>query len=72
MAAVRNIVNRANATAYAQGLGNDFIYQNYASLEQNIFSGYGEENYLKLKGVSKEYDQTGVWETLQPGHFKLY
>jgi hypothetical protein len=70
-AAARNMTNRANATAYAQGLGNRFIYQNYAAFEQPVFEGYGEENLGKLREVSKKYDPNGVWQKLQPGYFKV-
>ncbi|PMD24518.1 FAD-binding domain-containing protein [Hyaloscypha hepaticicola] len=71
MAAARNLTDRANATAYAQGLGNRFIYQNYAALEQDVFEGYGEENKEKLRVVSERYDPKGVWQKLQPGYFKV-
>jgi hypothetical protein len=65
------VVNRANATASAQGLGHPFIYENYAALEQKVFPSYGAANYAKLKAVSKKYDPSGVWQKLQPGYFKL-
>jgi hypothetical protein len=71
LAAARNITNRANATAYAQGLGNRFIYQNYAAFEQPVFEGYGEDNLEKLRRVSRKYDPNGVWQKLQPGYFKI-
>jgi len=71
MAAARNIVNRSNTTAHSQGLGNRFIYQNYAALEQPVFKSYGEENLEKLREVSRKYDLKGVWQKLQPGYFKV-
>jgi hypothetical protein len=71
MAAARKMTDRANATAYAQGLGNRFIYQNYAALEQDVFAGYGEVNAERLRVVSERYDPNGVWQKLQPGYFKL-
>ena len=70
-AAARNIVNRSNATAYAAGLGNAYLYQNYASAEQDVFGGYGANNLAKLKAISKKYDPSGVWQKLQPGYFKI-
>lgn len=72
MAAARNMVMRSNATAYAQGLGHPFLYQNYAALEQPVFAGYGEENLAKLQAASKKYDPEGVWQKLQPGYFKVF
>lgn len=70
--AAQNIVSRINATAYAQGMGVPFLYQNYAALEQDVFGSYGKENLEKLKAVSRKYDPAGVWQTLQPGYFKIF
>lgn len=72
MTAARAIVARSNATAYAQGLGHPYIYQNYASLEQPVFQSYGSKNLAKLRATSKKYDPNGVWQKLQPGYFKLF
>ena len=71
MAAARNTVSRANATAWARGLGHRYIYQNYASLEQKVFLGYGPHSYDKLNDVREKYDPRGVFQKLQPGYFKL-
>jgi hypothetical protein len=71
LAAAQNIVTSINSTAHQLGLGNRYIYQNYASAAQNVFGGYGEENLEKLEAVSKKYDPTGVFKKLQPGYFKL-
>jgi hypothetical protein len=71
MTAARNIVGQANATAWARGLGHRYIYQNYASLEQKVFLGYGPDSYDKLNDVSAKYDPSGVFQKLQPGYFKL-
>ncbi len=72
LAAARNIVSRSNATAYSQGLGYPFLYQNYAALEQPVFLSYGPTNLVKLQTVSKKYDPAGAWQTLQPGYFKVF
>jgi hypothetical protein len=71
MNAAQNIVSQANATAWSRGLGHRYIYQNYASLEQKVFMGYGPDNYDKLNDVSEKYDPRGVFQDLQPGYFKL-
>lgn len=71
MTAARNTVGRANATAHSRGLGHPYIYQNYASLEQKVFMGYGMDNYNKLEAISNKYDPRGVFQKLQPGYFKL-
>ncbi|EPS36796.1 hypothetical protein H072_9662 [Dactylellina haptotyla CBS 200.50] len=71
MAGARSIVSRSIAAAKAKGLHNQFLYQNYAALQQDVFPSYGSANYAKLKAVSRKYDPTGVWQKLQPGYFKL-
>jgi hypothetical protein len=65
------MVARANATAYAQGLGNAFLYQNYAAAEQDVFGSYGAANLARLRAVSRKYDPARVWQILQPGYFKV-
>ncbi|RDW59488.1 FAD binding-containing protein [Coleophoma cylindrospora] len=70
-AVARSIIQQANATAYERGLGNRFLYQNYAAEEQDVFASYGEENLKKLRSVAKRYDPAAVWQRLQPGYFKL-
>ncbi|KFY18267.1 hypothetical protein V492_00033 [Pseudogymnoascus sp. VKM F-4246] len=71
-AATRNIVNRSNTAAHAAGLGNAYLYQNYAAAEQDVFGSYGAKNSAKLRAVSKKYDPSGVWQKLQPGYFKIF
>ena len=44
---------------------------NYATLDQDVFAGYGEENHERLKRVQEAYDPEGVFKSLQPGYFKL-
>lgn len=71
MAAARNVVHRLEAAAEARGLSNPYLYQNYASLQQDVFAGYGAANLAKLKAVHAKYDPENVWQKLQPGYFKL-
>ena len=70
-AAAANIISRSNTSAYAQGLGNKFVYQNYASAPQDVFLSYGAANLAKLRAVSAKYDPSKVWQNLQPGYFKV-
>ena len=72
MNAARSIISRGNSTAYAQGKGHPFLYQNYASQEQDVFFSYGIESQTRLREVSKKYDPYGVWQKLQPGYFKVF
>ncbi|OBT75586.1 hypothetical protein VF21_05877 [Pseudogymnoascus sp. 05NY08] len=71
LAAARNMVNRSDTAARAAGLGNAYLYQNYASAEQDVFGSYGATNLAKLKAIRKKYDPSGVWQKLQPGYFKV-
>lgn len=65
------MVNRSVATAKKQGLDHPYLYQNYASKEQDVFASYGEDNLARLKSIRDKYDPTHVYQKLQPGYFKL-
>lgn len=65
------VKDRALAVATTKGKASPYLYMNYASPYQDVVSGYGTANQAKLKAISKKYDPTGVFETLQPGYFKL-
>ena len=53
------------------GIYNEYIYMNYASMFQDPIAGYGEANKARLRKIANVYDPTGVYQTLQPGYFKL-
>jgi hypothetical protein len=65
------MVNRSIAIARTSGLDHPYLYQNYASYQQDVFASYGAENLVKLKSISTKYDPQQVWQKLQPGYFKL-
>lgn len=44
---------------------------NHASKFQDPIASYGKENKARLQRIAAEYDPTGVYQTLQPGYFKL-
>ena len=48
-----------------------YIYQNYASQNQDVFAGYGAANKQRLIDISRKYDPEQIFQTLQPGYFKL-
>ncbi|KAH8769239.1 hypothetical protein BGZ57DRAFT_987095 [Hyaloscypha finlandica] len=70
--AASSFISRSNTTAYSQGVGFPFIYQNYAALQQPVFENYGQKNLEKLRAVSEKYDPFSVWQKLQPGYFKIF
>lgn len=59
------------AKAKTAGVYNEYIYMNYASMFQDPISGYGDSNKALLKKIAKNYDPKEVYQTLQPGYFKL-
>jgi hypothetical protein len=63
--------NAAKAEAKTRGLYSRYIYLNYAGPYQNVIPGYGDTNLLKLKSIAKKYDPSAVFQTLQPGGYKL-
>jgi hypothetical protein len=71
LTACQNIVNKSVTKAKASGLDNPFLYMNYASQFQSVVPSYGAANHAKLVGIANKYDPDGVFQTLQPGYFKL-
>ena len=71
LAVTQRIRDGAVTIAESMGLGFGYVYQNYASLDQDVFEGYGEDNQKRLIQISKKYDPEQVFQKLQPGYFKL-
>lgn len=71
LAAAQNMVDRSVAFAKTKGMDHPFLYQNYASYQQQVFPSYGQSNLVKLKTISTKYDPQRVFQKLQPGYFKL-
>lgn len=69
--ACQNIVDKSVAKAKALGLESPFLYMNYASQFQSVVPSYGAANHAKLINTAMKYDPDGVFQTLQPGYFKL-
>lgn len=59
------------AKAQDMDIYNEYIYMNYASMFQDPIAGYGKANKERLRKIANVYDPTGVYQTLQPGYFKL-
>ncbi|KAL8846137.1 MAG: hypothetical protein Q9221_008754 [Calogaya cf. arnoldii] len=71
LAAAKRVIRRSNEVAREMGLQYRYLYQNYASLDQDVFGGYGEANRERLLDISRRVDPDGVFQNLQPGYFKL-
>jgi hypothetical protein len=63
-AAASRFLSRSIALAQEMKLYHRFVYMNYATIEQDVFGGYGEE-------VQERYDPENVFGRLWPGYFKL-
>ncbi|GJN87006.1 hypothetical protein PLIIFM63780_010588 [Purpureocillium lilacinum] len=68
---VQKVMDRITAEATALGIQSDYIYMNYGSKFQNVIASYGAANVDKLHQIAGEFDPKSVFQTLQPGHFKL-
>ncbi|MCJ1461410.1 hypothetical protein MMC07_000007 [Pseudocyphellaria aurata] len=65
------IIDTSIAAAKEMHLDHRYIYQNYASHRQDVFAGYGPVNHDRLVQISRKYDPNQIFQTLQPGYFKL-
>jgi len=65
------VLQRIKDEASKRGKGSEYLYMNYASKFEDVIASYGEGNKERLKGVASRYDPGGVFQTLQPGYFKL-
>ncbi|PYH93127.1 FAD-binding domain-containing protein [Aspergillus ellipticus CBS 707.79] len=71
MAVLARVTQKALAAAEARGLGNSYLYMNYASQYQSVVPSYSAANQARLQSVSRKYDPLQVFQNLQPGYFKL-
>ncbi|KAL8708934.1 MAG: hypothetical protein Q9220_006266 [cf. Caloplaca sp. 1 TL-2023] len=71
IAAADRVINGSVKMAKDMRLDYKYIYQNYASLKQSVFAGYGPDNQQRLIRISKQYDPDQIFQNLQPGYFKL-
>ncbi len=68
-----NIMERAKAAAIELGLYHPYLYQNYASKDQDVFSGHGKDALKRLQAIQKQVDPEGVFQKggLCDGYFNL-
>ena len=71
IAAGNRVINSSVALAESMKADYKYIYQNYASQNQDVFAGYGAANKQRLIDISTKYDPEQIFQTLQPGYFKL-
>jgi len=71
LAIMEGIVDKSVAIAEARNLSHRYLYQNYAYIKQDVFSGYGSESKSRLFDIHQRYDPEHLFVKLQPGYFKL-
>ena len=71
MKAAEDYLQFSKAMAIELGADNNYYYMPYSSGYQSVISGYGAANQAKLSAISRNYDPQQVFQTLQPGYFKL-
>ena len=72
IAAGNRIIYSSVTLAKSMNANYKYIYQNYASSNQDVFTNYGEANKQRLIEISKKYDPEQIFQRLQPGYFKLH
>lgn len=65
------LIRRFRAAAKSMGSLHQYIFQNHAFDEQDIFRSYGEKNLKRMHAIRKDVDPHGIFQLLQPGYFKL-
>ncbi|CAI9626382.1 unnamed protein product [Alternaria burnsii] len=72
MKAAEDYIQVSKTMAKDLGVDNDYCYMPYSSGYQPVVAGYGAENMARLQAISNKYDPTQVFQSLQPGYFKLH
>jgi hypothetical protein len=68
---MKTLLHKFRAATEDIGMFHPFLFQNHAFEEQDVFAGYGETNLRRLREIRKKVDPKGIFQTLQPGYFKL-
>ncbi|RWA08866.1 hypothetical protein EKO27_g6226 [Xylaria grammica] len=70
-ALVKELKNKLAAYAKSVRGDVDFIYMNYADVDQDPLGSYGAANIELIRDVAAKYDPTGVFQTRVPGGYKI-
>lgn len=68
---MRQLSSRFRQAAKDLDQHHPYIFQNHAYHEEDVFAGYGEQNRRRLWNIRRDVDPNGLFQTLQPGFFKL-
>jgi hypothetical protein len=70
--AASNFLKRVKAAATARGTFHRYQYLNYASVQQDVYGSYGEENKERLIKIRNKYDPDKIISKLRsPGAIRL-
>jgi hypothetical protein len=64
-------VAKVKAYTDEHGSGADWVYSNYAGLQQDPIGSAGKDNVAFMREVAEKYDPEGFWQERVPGGFKL-
>ena len=64
-------LSRSVSLAKSLDLYHPFIYMNYASLDQDVYAGYGSASLERLAQIRDMYDPEDVFGKLWRGYFKI-
>ncbi|KXJ93628.1 hypothetical protein Micbo1qcDRAFT_220247 [Microdochium bolleyi] len=67
----KTIIARVEKEAKKLSLYHPFLFPNYAGQWQNVFGSFGDANRRFLAEMANAYDPRQVFQTLQPGSFKV-
>ncbi|KAK4224260.1 hypothetical protein QBC38DRAFT_398015 [Podospora fimiseda] len=67
----KKLLDEFDRVARQRGLGNGFVYMNYASRLQDVYGNYGLLNKGRLALTALKYDPLMRYKSLWKGYFKL-
>ena len=68
---VDDFIARGTRKAKQMGILHPFIYMNYASEGQQVYSSYGKYSMDRFRKVRDQYDPDRLFTIVQAGSFKL-
>lgn len=69
--AIRTTVDKVKVEAKRLGVWHEYVYSNYASQYQEVYSSYGAEASEFLRDTAAKYDPDRVFQDLRGAGFKL-
>ena len=69
----KELFDRIETQGKQSGVLKDYLYQNYAWEDQDVFQGYGKKNFKRLQQIQRKVDPEGIFakDGLCGGYFKI-